>query len=157
MEKYLSFKTKIYFNKLTHIICIIFIFHFASNLSAEELLVTKKSWDGGNISYPKGETEITSFILSINEGDVPEFHCHPVPTMGYVLKGNVEVETIDGKKTILKEGESAVEVMRTVYRSKALNGPAQIIVFYAGADGIPNSVLPKDDSSHQYCNETGVE
>lgn len=125
---------------------------FSVHLSANELLLTKKSWDGGAIAYPKGEAEITSFMLNINEDDASAFHCHPVPTMGYVLKGEVEVKTIDGKKTILKEGSSAVEVMRTLHRSKAIGGPAQIVIFYAGANGIPNTVFPKNDPHNQYCN-----
>ena len=82
---------------------------------AEELLKTSTSWDGGKIYYPKGEIEITSAILKLEEGQVSKYHCHPVPTFGYILKGNVEVETKDGKKVLLKEGESSVEVMKTIH------------------------------------------
>ena len=120
---------------------------------SEELLKTTSTWEGGEIIYPEGKAEVTSFKLKIEEGEVTKFHCHPVPTLGYILKGHVEVETKDGKKTILKEGESAVEVLRTVHRGKAVGGPVEIVVFYAGATNLPNTVLPESDPEHVYCNK----
>ena len=119
--------------------------------SSEELLKSQTSWDGGAIKYPDGPAEITSFILRLEEDQMVRYHCHPVPTMGYVLQGTVEVETIEGKKIIFKEGDSAIEVMRTVHRGHALNGPVEIIVFYAGAVDVPTTVFPEDDPEGKYC------
>ncbi len=121
--------------------------------NSEELLKSSTSWDGGKIEYPKGKAEITSVKLKISENEIAPFHCHPVPTLGYILKGKLEVETKDGKKIILNEGESVTEVMRTVHRGKALSESAEIIVFYAGATSIPNTVLPENDPDFIYCNE----
>ena len=115
------------------------------------LLDTQTSWDGEAISYPAGQANITAVILRIEEGDEPPFHCHPVPTMGYVLQGEIEVETADGKTAIFKQGESVVEVMRTVHRGRALKSPVEIIVFYAGAENVPTTVLPADDPDQQHC------
>ena len=123
-------------------------------LQAEELLKTQSSWDGGEVSYPSGTPEITSVILTIEEGKTTPFHCHPIPTLGYILNGTVEVETQDGKKVILEKGQSAVEVMRTVHRGKALKDTVKILVFYAGSTDIPNTVLPEQDTEHLYCNPT---
>ncbi len=120
-------------------------------LLAKDLLKSQTSWDGGEIKYPAGQAEITSFILRLEEEGNPRFHCHPVPTFGYVLLGEVEIETRDGKKTILKQGESAIEVMRTVHRGRAIDGPAEIVVFYAGAAGLPNTVFPEDDPRGEHC------
>ena len=120
-------------------------------VTAEELLKTQTSWDEGEIYYPKGKIEITSKLLRIENNQVTQFHCHPVPTLGYILHGSVEVETKNGKKILLKEGESAVEVMRTVHRGRAINGPVEIIVFYAGSTTLPNTVLPENDSSKEHC------
>ena len=122
-----------------------------SSSYAEDLLKSTTSWDGGDIYYPPGNAEITSFILKLQEGKEVPYHCHPVPTMGYVLKGSVEVETANGDKTVLRQGESAIEVMKTVHRGIALDGPAEIIVFYAGAEGIPNTVMMDDEHAEQYC------
>jgi quercetin dioxygenase-like cupin family protein len=125
---------------------------FAPLVQAEPLLKTTTSWDGGQFHYPKGQAEVSSVILNIAEGVTTKFHCHPVPTLGYILKGDVEVETKDGKKVVLKQGESAVEVMRTVHRGRALSGPVEILVFYAGDTQTPNTVLPENDPEHHYCN-----
>ena len=118
---------------------------------SEELLKTQTSWDGEVIYYPQGQAEITSVKLRIKENQVTKFHCHPVPTLGYILQGDVEVETKNGKKIILKEGESAVEVMRTIHRGRAINGPVEIIVFYVGSASMPNTVLPENDVNREHC------
>ena len=81
-----------------------------------------------------------------------KFHCHPVPTLGYILQGDLAVETKNGNKIILKEGESLVEVMRTIHRGRAVNGPVEVIVFYAGSTSMPNTVYPENDPNGEYCN-----
>jgi hypothetical protein len=40
-----------------------------------------------------------------------------------------------------------------VHRGKAIGGPVEIIVFYAGATDIPNTVFPENDQQHQYCDD----
>lgn len=130
-----------------------FAFSFAPLLDAEELLRTTTTWEGGELVYPEGKPEVTSYKLTIPEGKPTAFHCHPVPTLGYILKGSVEVETKAGKKIIFNEGDSAVEVLRTLHRGKAIDGPVEIVVFYAGATSIPNTVLPENDPDSLYCDE----
>jgi len=133
---------------------LVFIFLYVlmvCGLNAEELLRTTTTWEGGDIIYPEGKPEITSIKLKISEGETTPFHCHPVPTLGYILKGKVEVETKSGKKVTLSEGESVVEVLKTLHRGRAIGGPVEIVVFYAGATSIPNTVLSKDDQSLKYC------
>lgn len=75
-----------------------------AQLNAEELLRTEKTWEGADIKYPPGASEVTSIKLNIAEGECTPFHCHPGPTIGYVLHGNLEVETKKGKKKMLHEG-----------------------------------------------------
>jgi quercetin dioxygenase-like cupin family protein len=137
--------------KFLTLLCLSLLLLLSPALHAEELLKTQTSWDGGAISYPEGQAEITSFMLRIAEGQVPEFHCHPVPTFGYVLKGTVEVETQSGEKKTFKEGESVVEVMRTVHRGRAVGGSVEILVFYAGSTSLPNTVFPGDDENDKHC------
>lgn len=115
--------------------------------AVEQLLQTDKSWDGGSFSYPKGEPEVTSIKILLQEGEQTPFHCHPVPTLGYIAKGDVEVETIDGKKIVLKQGESAVEVMNTWHRGKAVSGDIELVVFYAGQKGLGNTVAYSDSKT----------
>lgn len=122
-----------------------------SGIYSEPLLKTTTTWEGADIVYPKGNAEITSVILKIDAGETTPFHCHPVPTLGYVLKGKVEVETTSGKRIIFSEGESAVEVLGTLHRGRAVDGPVELVVFYAGAESIPTTVLPTDELHSTYC------
>ena len=122
---------------------------------ADILLETQTSWDGGDFAYPTGDAQVTSVILHIEPGDEPPFHCHPVPTMGYVLRGTLEVETERGDTRRIGEGSAMVEVMNTLHRGRTVGGPVDIIVFYAGAEGVPTTVLPgSDDAATWPCGAT---
>ncbi len=116
--------------------------------SKQLLLKDSQSWDGGAISYPKGEAEISSVKLSLKKNQKTPFHCHPVPTFGYILKGTLKVETKSGKTKIFNEGESVIEVMRTVHRGVALSDEVEILAFYAGAKNRANTIL-EGDTKHQ--------
>ena len=118
------------------------------------LLQTSTSWDGGKIAYPEGEVQITSIELNIPEGKTSPYHCHPIPTLGYILSGTVEVETLNGDKVTLKAGQSAVEVMKTPHRARSLNGPAKIIVFYAGATHIPTTLKLNEEKNGFSCHKS---
>lgn len=119
--------------------------------NAEPLLKTTTSWDGSDLHYPAGDAEITSILLALPEGKTAPWHCHPVPTMGFVKSGKISVETADGATTILNEGEPAVEVMGKVHRGTAVDGAVEIIVFYAGAVGVPTTVMADDPLAEKYC------
>jgi quercetin dioxygenase-like cupin family protein len=70
--------------------------------------------------------------------------------MGYVLRGTLEVETERGDTRRIGEGSAMVEVMNTLHRGRAVGGPADIIVFYAGAEGVPTTVLPGSDDTEAW-------
>lgn len=134
---------------LTYFLLFLMLPHLA--VADKQLNKTQTSWDDGAIYYPRGQAEITSVKLRIEENQSTEFHCHPVPTFGYILHGKLLIETKSGKKITLKEGESVVEVMRTIHRGQAINGPVELIVFYAGSSVVPNTVLPENDIKKKYC------
>ena len=68
------------------IIASFFVVVSMAQLNAEELLRTEQTWEGADIEYPTGTPEVTSIKLNIAEGELTPFHCHPVPTIGYVLQ-----------------------------------------------------------------------
>jgi quercetin dioxygenase-like cupin family protein len=143
--------------KLRSIISALSLFGLATSTvyGADILLETQTSWDGGDLAYPMGKAQVTSVILHIEPGDEPPFHCHPVPTMGYVLRGTLEVETERGDTRRIGEGSAMVEVMNTLHRGRTVGGPVDIIVFYAGAEGVPTTVLPgSDDAGAWPCGAT---
>lgn len=116
------------------------------------LLQSDQSWNGGKFSYLKGHAEITSVKLMLEAGKETPFHCHPVPTMGYIAKGEVKLETPDGKSQMFKEGDSVIELMKHLHRGSALSEQAEIIVFYAGVKNVPTTVFPDDkENFKKYC------
>ena len=117
----------------------------AVSLASEPALETTTSWDGGEIAYPEGQPQITAKILRLEVGEQVPFHCHPVPTMGYVLRGTVKVDLRDGRSQEFDAGSSLVEVMNTLHRGSAVGGGVEIIVFYAGAVGTPTTIIPEPD------------
>ena len=103
------------------------------------LLKTGKSWNGGNFSYPAGQPEITSAMIRLEPGDEVPFHCRAVPTFGYILQGKIKVSLKSGQEKVFEKGQSLVEVFKTTHRGEAIEGPVELVVFYAGAKGLQNS------------------
>ncbi len=102
--------------------------------------------------YLQGDAQITSVKLKLTKGQDVPFHCHPMPTMGFVLKEEVLLETPDGKSVAYKAGDAVIEVMKNLHRGKAWSEQAGIIVFYAGAKDIPNTVFESDAGAFEkYC------
>ncbi len=118
------------------------------SLNAKELLKTTTDWSGNPLHYPKGQAEITSILLTLKKNEWSPMHCHPVPTLGYIKSGTVEIHSSLGKKLILSEGQSAVEVFKTPHKGKALTKKAEIVVFYASAVGVKNTLIGHDMEKH---------
>ena len=133
------------------LVTIVLLFVLAQPSSADLFLKSDKSWDGGDVSYPQGNAEITSIKIRLEEGKNTKFHCHPVPTFGYILEGQLQVETKNNKIIIMNQGESLLEVMKTTHQGTAINGPVELVVFYAGAKGIPNTIFEDDKRAKEYC------
>ena len=142
-------RVDVYFSRLL-VKALILTSCFISPLSfagVELILQTSQSWDGGAIAYPKGDPEISAIRLTLKEGEEAKFHCHPVPTLGYIAQGTVEVTTITGKSTRLHQGETAVEVMNTWHKGKAVDGDVEIIAFYVGVKGLKNTFRMGDPTT----------
>ena len=123
----------------------------STGINAGEMLKTNTSWDGGDFHYPEGTPEVTSLLLILDEGQVTPWHCHPVPTFGYVLEGAIEVETRAGDHIVLRQGQSVVEVMKTLHRGRGLDGGGRVLVFYAGVSELANTVLVDDREQAELC------
>ncbi len=133
------------------ILIAIFLGLYAFSSHSQGLLKTSKTWEGKEIIYPKGQAEITSVKINIAANTTTKFHCHPVPTIAYLLEGKLEVETKSGKKRIFNAGESIAEVLRTTHRGKAIDDEVEIVVFYIGTTTMPNTVLHGDVQEEHYC------
>ena len=133
------------------ILCGIFLaLLIAGNVSAQEkdgvkvdvLAKTSSSWDGKDLpSYPRGVPEITILRIHIPPKVELPLHEHPVINAGILIKGELTVVTKNNETLHLKAGDSIVEVVdKWHYGKNEGNEPAEIIVFYAGLQGIPITV-----------------
>ena len=114
----------------------------AGGSEVKELLKTTTSWNGGSFAYPQGKAEITIVNIKLADGESAPMHCHPIPTAGYILKGKIEVVLKSGESQKFHKGDAVMEVSHTIHTGKAIDGPVELLVFYAGAVGIPHTGLP---------------
>ncbi|MGV7222049.1 MAG: cupin domain-containing protein [Nitrospinales bacterium] len=119
---------------------------FAGGPEVKELLKTTTTWNGGSFTYPQGKAEVTIVNIKLAEGMSAPMHCHPVPTAGYVLEGKIEVTLNSGESQIFKKGDAVMEVSHTIHNGKAIDGPVELLVFYAGAVGTPHTELPDSNN-----------
>ncbi len=107
-------------------------------IEKEVLLQSSSSWDGTPYtSYPKGSPELTLLKLKIPANTELKWHTHPIPNAAYILAGELTVEARDsGQTQVLKQGQSLAEMVNTVHRGKTGDKPVELIVFYAGSQGV---------------------
>ncbi|CAD6531924.1 cupin domain-containing protein [Paraburkholderia metrosideri] len=106
------------------------------------LLKTEHSWDGKLYkSYPAGQPQLTVLKIIIPAHTTLPWHLHPMPNAAYVLSGNLHVESRDGRhKTTLHAGDVLPEMVGSAHRGYTDNSPVELIVFYAGAKGMPTAI-----------------
>lgn len=135
--------------RLIHGICLVLLLSghvLAGDVSpyqAEVLSKTSSSWNGKALpNYPEGTPEVTILRITIPAGAELPVHEHPVINAGIMLKGQLTVVTDAGKTLHLRAGDSIVEVVNTWHYGKNEGDvPAELIVFYAGVQGTPISIL----------------
>lgn len=108
------------------------------------LLKTSTSWDGSAIEYPKGDAEISAMKISLAANESTPYHCHPVPTFGYILSGSIKVTKPDGSEIHFKQGDAVAEVMKHQHAGHDLGQGTEILVFYAGQLGQVNTLKAGD-------------
>ena len=113
-----------------------------NTFKVDVLAKTGASWDGRQLPiYKEGKPEITILRIQIPPKAQLPLHKHPVINAGVMLKGELTVVTEKKEKLHLKAGDAIVEVVdKWHYGKNEGDGPAEIIVFYAGVEGIPITI-----------------
>jgi quercetin dioxygenase-like cupin family protein len=115
----------------------------AAGIKVETLLKTDKSWDGTRYqSYPSGQPQLSVLKIEVPAHSVLPWHTHPMPNAGYVLAGEITVEKENGEKQTVRAGQVLPETVGSVHRGVTGDSPVTLIVFYAGAEGMPLSQHP---------------
>ena len=119
--------------------------HGAAALGVEvtELASSSKEWDGRTLPrYPDGQPQVKVLRITIPAGVRLPLHWHPVINAAVVLKGALALELADGSSRTFHEGEALIEVVNTIHTGRALGSqPVELVVFYAGVEGSPTTVL----------------
>ncbi|GAA3653738.1 cupin domain-containing protein [Flavivirga jejuensis] len=117
-----------------------------TEIQVVKLAETTKSWNGDTLpKYPEGNPKITVLKITIPPKTTLHKHYHPVINSGILLKGELTVVDIDNKVLKLKAGDVIVELVNKVhYGINEGNKPAEIVVFYAGTEDLPITIIEKD-------------
>jgi quercetin dioxygenase-like cupin family protein len=109
----------------------------------ETLVSDTRSWDGDLLpAYPNGQPEVTLLRITIPPGTRLPLHSHPVINAGILLSGELVVTTEKNDSITLRAGDSLIEVVQTLHYGKNPGTvPAVILVFYAGIEDTPVTVL----------------
>jgi quercetin dioxygenase-like cupin family protein len=114
----------------------------SDGIVSEVISKSTVSWDGKILpDYDKGRPEVTIMKITVAPGALLPIHRHTVINAGLLLTGELTVITDEGKTLRLKAGDGIIEVVNTLHYGKNEGDrPAQIVVFYAGAAGMPITV-----------------
>lgn len=112
-----------------------------AQVESQVLLRTSNAWDGSQYpNYPDGPPELTLVKIRIPPETTLDWHSHPMPNAGYLLAGELLVETRDsGKQVRIKAADALAEIVDGVHRGRTGTQAAELIVFYAGSSGVPLS------------------
>jgi len=114
-----------------------------NEIEVTTLAKTTESWNGTQLpKYLDGNAEITILKIIIPPKTKLPLHKHPEINAGVLLKGSLRVISTDNDTLNLKAGEPIIELVNTWHYGENLGTePAEIIVFYAGVEGTPITVL----------------
>ncbi len=108
------------------------------SLQIETLVQGGASWDMIPYkAYPCAPPQLTVLKITLPPNSTLPWHTHGIPVAAYVLSGKLTIEKKSGEKNELTEGQAVLESINSVHRGKTGNSPAVLIVFYAGALGLP--------------------
>ena len=106
------------------------------------------SWNGDSLpAYPSGKPKISIVKATIPPHSELPHHYHPVINAGVLLKGQLTVVDVKGNVLEMKAGDPIIEVVNTIHYGKN-NGdePVEILIFYAGAEGM--EIVVKESNSN---------
>jgi quercetin dioxygenase-like cupin family protein len=116
-----------------------------SRVVVQQLLQTTQSWDGTRYArYIRGQPQITILRITIPRNTALDWHQHPMISAAYVVSGQIVLEKkATGERKTFHAGQALTETVQTVHRGYTTDQPTELVVFYAGAPGVPLSIKVK--------------
>jgi quercetin dioxygenase-like cupin family protein len=121
----------------------------AATIQVEKLTDTTSSWDGKPYNaYPSGQPEVSILKITIPPHTTMKWHTHPMPNAAYVIAGELTIEKLDGTKKHVTAGQAVTETVNSIHRGITGDSPVVLVVFYAGATGLPLSQEAHPEPGH---------
>lgn len=109
----------------------------SESIKATPILKTGETWVGQDIVYPGGDAEMSGVVIEMAPGGETGWHRHPVPSVGYVMAGELEVRFRNGEIKRLVAGEAAAEAVDVLHNGVNVGEvPVKLVIFYVGTPGI---------------------
>ncbi|UZD22638.1 cupin domain-containing protein [Algoriphagus halophytocola] len=106
--------------------------------SSITLIESGLSWNGDSLPhYPNSKPKISILKITIPPQSELPLHFHPVINAGILLQGELLVQDEDGNSLEMKAGDPIIEVVNKMHWGvNQGNEPVEIVVFYAGSEGM---------------------
>lgn len=110
-------------------------------IHSTELLQTSEAWNGTPYeAWPEGRPQLTVMKMLIPPHSSLPWHSHPMPNIAYLLAGELTIEDKESGRTHkVTAGEALNESTGDIHRGYTTDSAAELIIFYAGAEGMPLS------------------
>ena len=116
-----------------------------SAIGIETLVQSTSAWDATPYTrYPNGQPLLSVLRITMPPHTTLEWHSHPMPNAGYVLSGELTLEERDGVRKHFVAGQAITETVDRIHRGVTGEAHVILIVFYAGAPGLPLSQPASD-------------
>ncbi len=112
---------------------------YETGTHVKRLLVTSATSAGQPIVYRPAKTaEVSMLEVTIDAGAETGWHQHPAHGYAYVVSGELEIETADGRKNRYRAGDAFAEVVNLRHNGRALGSePVKLLVTFTGVKGKP--------------------
>lgn len=137
-------KSLLYFSAL--LFCLSCGKSYDTEIKVEKLAESNLSWNGAALpAYAEGTPKVTILKITIPPKTKLHVHKHLVINAGVLLTGELTVHDELGNTLEMKAGDALIELVNA-YHYGINNGtiPAEIIVVYAGTEGVPITVLKEE-------------
>lgn len=100
---------------------------------------------GRPLTYPEGEVNVTSAIVTIPPGGTTGLHTHEVPLFAHILEGELTVDYGEKGTRIYRAGDSVLEAVDWPHNGTNTGDvPMRLLALYMGGGDAANTVpLPQ--------------
>jgi quercetin dioxygenase-like cupin family protein len=109
---------------------------------AGPLLSSGETVVGERIVYPAAApAKVTAAVVTLAPGQETGRHTHGMPTFGYVIEGELEVDYGDKGTRLYRAGDAVLEAIGVPHNGRNRGaGPMRILAVFMGAHGLKTSL-----------------